>query len=275
METVTNISAYQFANLSDLKPLKERLLAQCKSDNLRGTILLSPEGINLFIAGEHEAVNRLVAEIRRVPGLESLQPKYSESDRQPFHRMLVKIKKEIIAFGIPQVQPANYSSPRLPAKELKRWLDEGRPITLLDTRNEYEIKLGTFTNAKTLPIHHFRQFPNAVEALPESMKKEPLVLFCTGGIRCEKAAPFMELKGFENVWQLEGGILKYFEECGGEHYEGKCFVFDHRVGVDANLAETEEALCFACWQPLTAEEQQDPRYVYGKCCPYCCATPVN
>lgn len=269
MPTFSNIAAYKFARLADLKPLRERLLARCREWGLKGTILLSSEGINLFVAGGAAEIEALVGELRGISGLEDLAPKYSESDRQPFTRMLVRIKKEIIAFGVEGIDPARRTSPKLPARTLKQWLDEGRDITLLDTRNDYEVKLGTFSGARVLGIDHFRQFPAAVGSLPEEMKEQPVVMFCTGGIRCEKAGPFMEREGFRNIFQLEGGILKYFEEVGGAHYDGECFVFDQRVGVDPALHETESAQCFVCQSPLTPAEQDDPRYVVHESCPYC------
>jgi RluA family pseudouridine synthase len=269
MPAVTNIAAYQFAALADLKPLRERLLARCKEWNLKGSILLSTEGINLFVAGGSAEIDALLRELRAVPGLENLAPKISESAEQPFTRMLVKIKKEIIAFGIDGIDPVHKPSPKLAAKELKRWLDEGRPLTLLDVRNDYEVKLGTFRNAIPIGIDHFTEFPEAVQTLPESLKKQPIVMFCTGGIRCEKAGPFMQRAGFEQVFQIDGGILKYFEECGGDHYDGECFVFDKRVSVDPSLGETRKAQCFACQAPLTEAEQADVRFVEGKSCPHC------
>jgi len=191
MPAVTNISCYKFAPLMDLKPFRERLLALCKEWQLKGTILLSTEGINLFVAGPRDRIDLLIAELRLVPGLEDINPKISLSDEQPFNRMLVRIKKEIIAFGVEGIDPARQPAPRLLAQELKQWLDEGRPVTLLDTRNEYEVKLGTFRNALSIGIDHFRDFPVAIEKLPEELKEQPIVAFCTGGIRCEKAAPFM------------------------------------------------------------------------------------
>lgn len=272
---ILNAAAYKFAELTGLPELRERLKGVCRNLGLKGSILLSPEGINLFIAGEQAAVDSLLGTIRAIPGLETLQAKFSESGGQPFNRMLVKLKQEIIAFGVEGINPSRHTSPRLPAKELKRWLDEGRPLTLLDTRNTYEVKLGTFAGAVTLPIRHFRKFPEAVNALPEEMKRIPVVSFCTGGIRCEKAAPYLERAGFREVYQLEGGILKYFEECGGAHWEGECFVFDKRVGVDPSLQETGSQLCFACQEPLTAGEVKDPRYVYEISCPYCYQQSVS
>ena len=272
MPAVTNIAAYKFAALRELKSLRERLTALCKGGNLRGTILLSTEGINLFVAGERSAVDQLLAELRAIPGLEHLPVKFSESQHQPFRRMLVKIKKEIISFGIEGVDPVGKPSTKLAPKELQRWLDEGRPITLLDTRNDYEVKLGTFRNALVPRINTFREFPQAVAQLPEHLKQQPIVMFCTGGIRCEKAGPFMEMQGFEQIYQLEGGILKYFEECGAAHYDGECFVFDDRVGLNPGLDESDSVQCYACQSPLTAEDQADPRYVLLKTCPYCFVT---
>ncbi|MFT4175094.1 MAG: sulfurtransferase [Luteolibacter sp.] len=269
MATITNISTYLFAELSGLKELREELISLCKSWELKGTILLSTEGINMFVAGDGEKIECLLERLRKIPGLEMLTPKISYSDHQPFNRMLVRIKKEIISFGVEVVRPANYTSPKLPARELKKWLDEGRPVTLLDTRNDYEVKLGTFKNAVIPNIDTFRQFPDAVRSLPEELKDQPVVMFCTGGIRCEKAGPFMELEGFKQIYQLEGGILKYFEEVGGDHYDGECFVFDQRVGVDPALRETDSAVCYACQAPLDAADQEDPRYVSGKSCPHC------
>ncbi len=183
--------------------------------------------------------------------------------------MLVRIKKEIIAFGVPGIEPARRTSPKLAPQQLKAWLDEGRPLTLLDTRNDYEVKLGTFENALPAGVDHFRDFPAAVAKLPAELKDQTIVMFCTGGIRCEKAGPYMESQGFRNVLQLDGGILKYFEECGGAHYRGECFVFDQRVGIDPALQESDAAQCFKCLSPLTAEEQRDVRFVPGVSCPWC------
>ena len=275
MNTISNIAAYKFAALTDLGPLRGRLLACCREWLLRGTILLSPEGINLFVAGAPASVDLLLAELRGLPGLADLEVKRSESAHQPFNRMLVRIKKEIIAFGVEGIEPGRHTSPKLPPAKLKQWLDDGKPLLLLDTRNDYEVKLGTFANAQSIGIDHFRDFPEAVRKLPAEMKSQPVVIFCTGGIRCEKAGPFMEREGFQSVFQLEGGILKYFEDCGSAHYRGECFVFDQRVGVDPTLRETDSTQCFACLEPLTAAEQADPRYVAGESCPHCFKTPAE
>jgi UPF0176 protein len=269
MSDFVNISTYKFTPLTDLPALRDRLKLVAHTCVLRGTVLLSPEGINLFVAGTRAHIDTFVAELRTVPGLADLAPKESLSTEQPFNRMLVKIKKEIIAFGIEGIDPSLHTSAKLPARTLKQWLDEGRPITLLDTRNDYEVRLGTFRGALIPHIDHFRDFPAAVDRLPAELKERPLVMFCTGGIRCEKAGPYMERAGFKDVHQLDGGILKYFEECGGAHWDGECFVFDRRVGIDPQLRETKSVLCFNCQMPLTEPEQQDPRYVPDISCPHC------
>ena len=275
MMPILNIAAYKFLPLSDLKTRRTRLQTLCKAWDLKGTILLSPEGINLFVAGPAEKIDLLLTELRTWPGLEDLQPKVSENEQQPFRRMLVRVKKEIIAFGVEGIEPARRTSPKLAPQELKRWLDEGRPVTLLDTRNDYEVKLGTFKNALPIGIHHFREFPEAVDRLSPELKEQPIVMFCTGGIRCEKAGPFMEREGFKTVFQLDGGILKYFEECGSAHYDGECFVFDQRVGLDPSLQETTSLQCFRCRTPLSEADQRHEHFVLGQSCAYCFKTPAE
>ena len=275
MTKISNIAGYKFVTLPDIRALRTRLLTLCKAWNLKGTILLSVEGINLFVAGEQEKIDLLLAEIRSLSGLADFQVKVSVTDHQPFRRMLVRLKKEIIAFGVEGINPALRTSPKLAATELKRWLDEGRPVTLLDTRNDYEVKLGTFKNALPIGVDAFRDFPAAVAKLSPELKEQPIVMFCTGGIRCEKAGPFMEGQGFKKIFQLDGGILKYFEDCGGAHYDGECFVFDQRVGLDPSLQETDSTQCFRCQTPLTEAEQEHERYVPGQSCPYCFKTPAE
>ncbi len=267
-----NLAAYRFVSLGELPALQSELRQLCAQTRLRGTVLLSPEGINLCVAGEAAATGRLLRRLRALPGLADLAVKVSQSEHQPFNRMLVKIKKEIIAFGVAGIDPARRPAPRVSPRQLKQWLDEGRPFALLDARNRYEVRLGTFRGAHTLELDHFREFPEAAVTLPERLKDAPVVTFCTGGIRCEKAAPFLAMAGFTQVFQLDGGILHYFEECGGAHYEGECFVFDKRVALDPALQETAAAVCFVCQAPLTLPEQQDPLYLESVSCPYCALT---
>jgi len=266
---VINLSCYKFAPLEGLEELRAKLQEVAKAQGLKGTILLAPEGINFFLAGTRAQLAAMLDVIRAVPGLAEITPKESPSSEQPFKRMLVKIKKEIIAFGVEGVDPARRPSAKISAQQLKQWLDEGRPVTLLDTRNDYEVRMGTFKGAVVPRIWNFRDFPAAVAKLPAELKTQPVVMFCTGGIRCEKAGPFMAMQGYTDVLQLDGGILKYFEEVGGAHYDGECFVFDERVGVGPDLRETGSVICFNCQMPLTVEDQKRPDYVYEKTCLHC------
>ncbi len=239
MNTILNIAAYKFVSLDDLPMRRDQLKSRCAELQLRGTILLAPEGINLFLAGTPESIATFKSELWSDAAFVDIQFKDSFSDHQPFGKLLVKIKKEIIPFGVPEVNPAKQPAERLLARTLKVWLDEGRDVVLLDTRNAFEIKHGTFKNARDFGIKQFRDFPQATAGANESLKEKTIVTFCTGGIRCEKAAPFLSQQGFRNVFQLDGGILKYFEECGNAHFDGDCFVFDERVALDADLRATE------------------------------------
>jgi RluA family pseudouridine synthase len=268
-----NVSAYKFIPIDDPAALKSKWLPLCKSLSLKGTILLSDEGINMFVAGSSEAIDRILAEVASDERFTDLPIKKSYSDHQPFNRMLIRLKKEIISMGVETIQPSSKTSPKISAAQLKQWLDEGKDLTLLDTRNDYEIEIGTFADAVSIGIDSFREFPDATKALDESVKKKPVVMFCTGGIRCEKAGPLMEEQGFEEVYQLDGGILRYFEEVGGEHYDGECFVFDQRVAVDPELRETETTQCYACQAVLTADDQASPLYIPPHSCAKCYLPP--
>ncbi len=265
-----NIASYKFVDLDEswIKELRPSLRLQCEDLGLRGTILLSPEGVNLFLSGRRDNISSFRTFIASFGPFEDLYFKISYSADHSFRRMLVKIKKEIIPFGVSGIRPSRLTSARLHPSELKRWLDEKREVVLLDTRNDYEVELGTFRHAINLNLEKFRDFPKAVESI-EELKKVPVVTFCTGGIRCEKAAPLMEELGFEKVYQLEGGILGYFEECGGSYWDGECFVFDGRVAVDADLAETDTEFCFRCQHVLRPNEMIGDDYVPGVRCPFC------
>jgi len=232
--SIVNIAGYQFTDLTsvDKERLKCELSHQCRALNLKGTILLANEGTNQVLAGSRESIQGYYDYLKANHLFPGIEFKESISDTVPFQRLLVKLKKEIIPFGLKQESTAPYVTP----STLKAWLDEGKEVVLLDTRNPYEVAYGTFENAKTLEnLNHFRDFPEAVNELEENYKEKIIVTFCTGGIRCEKAAPLMKQKGFKEVYQLEGGILKYFEMCGNVHYEGNCFVFDERVALQPNL----------------------------------------
>ncbi|MCP4095620.1 MAG: sulfurtransferase [Planctomycetaceae bacterium] len=267
-----NISAYKFVDLDNLAQRKDELLPLCKSLKLKGTILLSLEGINLFVAGDRKAIDEFVDFLEQRPEYSDLPIKESISDHQPFSRMLVRLKKEIISMGVEKIRPVAKTSPKLPAQTLKNWLDEGKDVTLLDVRNDYEIEVGTFSNAVPIGIDHFRKFPEATRELSDDLKNKPLVMFCTGGIRCEKAGPFMEEEGFSEIYQLDGGILRYFEDCGGDHYDGECFVFDKRVAVDSKLNESDYEQCYACQAVLTLDDQDSKLYQPPHSCPSCFRT---
>jgi RluA family pseudouridine synthase len=264
-----NIAAYKFTCLDQLPQRRAELLALCRSLGLKGTILLSSEGINLFLAGSRESIDTLLQHLRAQGEFSDLDVKESVSDHQPFSRMLVRLKKEIISMGVPEVRPQVKTSPKLSPSELKEWLDHGKDVVLLDVRNDYEFAIGTFENSVPLPIDHFRHFPTAVAELEEALKEKPIVMFCTGGIRCEKAGPLMEAQGFKEIYQLDGGILKYFEECGGAHYRGDCFVFDKRVALDPQLKETGLAQCYNCQAILSPEDQQSELYEPPRTCHLC------
>ncbi|MEQ1880720.1 MAG: rhodanese-like domain-containing protein [Burkholderiales bacterium] len=230
-----NLAGYKFVALDALRDLKLRLEHTCRELGLKGTILLSAEGINIVLAGDEPATNHFQALIYADPRFTGLHFKHSISVFQPFDRMRVKIKQEIITLRVPGPNPAEQRAPALAPAELKRWLDEGRDVVLIDTRNEFEVATGSFQNAVDLKLKSFGEFPSAVDQLDPSFKDKTVVTFCTGGIRCEKAAPLMAKKGFRNVFQLDGGILQYFEDCGGAHFTGHCFVFDQRVALDEKL----------------------------------------
>ena len=240
MNNILNISAYKFVPLPDASDLRERLTARCKDLDLKGTILLAGEGINLFLAGPAQAVRAFVSMLAQDNRFADIVPKESWSEDVPFKKMLVKVKNEIIRMNHPTIQPAQGRAPALDAHTAKRWLDQGhddagRPVVTLDTRNDFEVDAGTFKGAIDWRLQKFSQFPDAVLAHKNELQDKTVISFCTGGIRCEKAAIFMREAGLPHVYQLEGGILKYFEETGGAHYEGGCFVFDERRAVGQDL----------------------------------------
>ena len=239
-----NISSYKFVPLPDAPALRELLLARAVELRLKGTILLAQEGINLFLAGAAEAVREFVAQLKKDARFADLEPKESWSDTQPFKKMLVKVKGEIIRMNHPTIRPSEGRAPAVAAATVKRWLDQGhddagRPVVTLDTRNDFEVDAGTFEGAIDWRITKFTEFPQALRDHLDDLQDKTVVSFCTGGIRCEKAAILMREEGLEHVYQLDGGILKYFEETDGSHFRGGCFVFDERRALGADLQVTE------------------------------------
>ena len=243
MNTVLNISTYKFVPLPDAAALREVLLGRAQALQLKGTILLAEEGINMFLAGPADDVRSFVTQLQQDPRFADIAPKESWSDTQPFKKMLVKVKGEIIRMNHPTIKPADGRAPAVAPATVKRWLDQGhddngRPVVTLDTRNDFEVDEGTFEGAIDWRITKFTEFPDAFRAHLDELKDKTVVSFCTGGIRCEKAAILMREEGPEHVYQLEGGILKYFEETDGSHYQGGCFVFDERRALSADLQAT-------------------------------------
>lgn len=238
---ILNISCYLFVSLDDTQALCERLHARAQALALKGTVLLAEEGINLFLAGPADAVRAWVDELRADARFRALTPKESWSPTQPFQRLKVKVKGEIIRMNRPTVRPDQAPrAPALPPATLARWLDqghddEGREVVLLDTRNGFEVDHGAFDGAIDWRLHKFSDFPDALRAHREELAGKTVVSYCTGGIRCEKAAMVLEAEGLR-AWQLDGGILKYFEDTGGKHYHGGCFVFDERESLAPDLS---------------------------------------
>ena len=266
---IVNIAGYRFVDLDDRDELRQPFRFICEKLNLKGTILLSSNGINFFLAGDKKSIDSYIEFLESDKRFIDIPLKISYTDYQPFRRMLVRLKKEIISLGLDEVRPAEFTALNIKPQELKNLLDENEDLLILDTRNDYETRVGLFENAIDLNLSTFRDFPEAILDLPEEYKTKQIVMYCTGGIRCEKAAVVMMNAGFENVKQLEGGVLGYFEETDGSHWKGDCFVFDQRVAVDTELNETEYSMCFACREPLTKQERRSNDYKFDSYCPYC------
>jgi UPF0176 protein len=240
MASILNIAAYRFVSISEPVVVVVRVRHLCEALELKGTVLVAPEGINLFLAGAPGAIREFLSRFGEDERFSGLEVKFSDSDVVPFKRLRVKLKREIITFRKLELAPAEGRAQSLAPGRLRDWLqqgrdDQGRELVLLDTRNRQEVAFGTFEGALTLPIDRFTQLPQALEGHRDSLRGKTVVSFCTGGIRCEKAALWMDQAGYENVLQLEGGILGYFEQVGAEAYAGRCFVFDERVALDPQL----------------------------------------
>lgn len=268
-----HVSFYRFTTFSDLPALKSSLLC-CASSALRGTVLIAEEGINACISGPAADLELFVKQVQEIPGCAALELKKTVATGEPYRRFCVKIKKEIIAMGTPGLDVAKEAAPYVEPDQLLTWLAAGERITFLDTRNRYEIDVGTFRDAVNPGIDTFRQFPAWLakqSALPKEGSK--VVTFCTGGIRCEKASALMTRAGYKDVYQLHGGILRYLAETRGKAqdnaYEGSCFVFDYRVALDRELNAGALSLCYNCWNPLSPADLESAAYVAGKQCARC------
>ncbi|APJ03455.1 rhodanese-related sulfurtransferase [Silvanigrella aquatica] len=270
-----NIAYYKFVNIIDPQALREVLLNLCNSLNIKGTIILAEEGINSCLVGSPEGIDSYIEFMHNHEYFSDVEFKKSYSDHIPFRRMIIKVKQEIIPMGMESIKPAHFTGKYVDALELKKWLDEGEELVILDTRNDYEVELGTFRNAIDPKLKKFRDFPEWIRDNFKEYKSKKVVTFCTGGIRCEKATAFMRQEGFEEVYQIQGGILKYFEETLKEapnednHYDGDCFVFDYRVAVDKQLNESKYEICYSCWTPLKQDDLKSPMYKADHHCPHC------
>ncbi len=265
------VSFYRFVDLEDPQGLGSSLQSLCDEKGLLGTILLAEEGVNGALAGSREAVEAVLAWLSDTLALEEpIETRWTEAAAAPFRRMRVRAKKEIVTLGRPDIRPQRSTGRHVSPDEWNEIIEN--PETLvIDTRNHYEIEVGTFPNAVDPGTDSFRQFPKFAEQLAEADKDRPLAMFCTGGIRCEKATALMLELGFREVCQLQGGILNYLEQIAEEdqRWRGECFVFDSRVAVDRDLAEGGYVQCHACRRPLSSEDLQSRDYREGVSCPRC------
>lgn len=266
-----NIAAYKFLEISNPPDWRAILKERADQLELMGSFIIAPEGVNFFMAGERSTIDAFLDFLQNdeifAGRFKNIDVKESISDHQPFKRMVVRLKKEIITMKHPMISPGETRAPSVDAKTLKRWLDQGhddngRKVVLLDTRNNFEVEIGTFNGALNLQIEQFSDFPNAVADtagdIREELQDKTIVSFCTGGIRCEKAALFLRELAFDNVFQLDGGILRYFEDVGGAHWQGECFVFDRRVALDPQLQTTTRHY------ETTARPDRNARYLKWK-----------
>lgn len=274
MNSFCNISGYRFIQLDDLASLRDHMHGALLAHGVLGTILLAEEGINVALVGSEEAIQQSRAWFDADARFAGMDLKLSLSSFSPFSKLKVKVRPEIITFAQSEsgIDPQNKPGKRLSVADLKQWLDEGRDFCLLDSRNTYEIESGTFEQAQSLEIENFRDLPAAVDKAVKTGDLDPakpMVTFCTGGVRCEKTAPWLEAQGFSEVYQLDGGILRYFEECEGAHWRGDCFVFDDRVEITPQLAETGAVICRCCHKAVSQRHQHVPHYKENEYCPAC------
>ena len=266
---VLNIAGYKFEPLYDVEVLVPEFQSVCDDLELKGSVYLSPNGINFSLSGSEESIEEYLHFMEQDKRFLDIPLKKTYSETQPFRKMKVRPKKEIISLGRDDINPRELTGGYVTPKELYSMYENNDDVIVLDTRNEYETRVGLFENAVDLQLDTFRDFPNAIEQLPEEYKDKQIVMYCTGGIRCEKASAVMLKAGFSDVKQLEGGVLDYFKETGGKYWNGDCFVFDERVALDTDLNETEYIYCYICREPLSAEEKASPDFKINEYCPYC------
>ena len=266
---VLNIAGYKFEPLNDVEGLVPKFQSVCDELELKGSVYLSPNGINFSLAGSEKSVEQYLHFMEQDKKFLDIPLKKTYSETQPFRRMKVRSKKEIISLGRDDINPRELTGDYVTPEELYAMYENNEDVIILDTRNEYETRVGLFENAVDLQLDTFRDFPNAIEQLPKEYKDKQIVMYCTGGIRCEKASAVMLKAGFSDVRQLEGGVLDYFKVTGGKYWNGDCFVFDERVALDTDLNETEYIYCYICREPLSAAEKASPDFKINEYCPYC------
>ncbi|AZO13148.1 MULTISPECIES: rhodanese-related sulfurtransferase [unclassified Mesorhizobium] len=273
IQPVRVAALYRFARLEGLEALRAPLAAFCCGRGIKGTLLLAHEGINGTVAGSEDAIAALIDHLQAIEALAGLEVKYSGAAEMPFHRMKVRLKREIVTMGIDDIDPATSAGTYVAPADWNALISDTDTL-VIDTRNAYEVSIGTFKGAIDPKTASFREFPAWVEQHREELEGRKVAMFCTGGIRCEKATAYVKSLGFQNVFHLKGGILKYLEDVPAAEslWQGECFVFDERVSVSHGLAEGEAELCRACRHPLTVEDRLSPRYAAGISCPHCFET---
>jgi UPF0176 protein len=261
---------YKFAPLPDYKVLQPRLLDFCQKHGLKGTLLLAEEGINGTVAGSREGIDALIAFLKADQRLATIEHKESFAEKMPFYRMKVRLKKEIVTLGVPGINPNKHVGTYVAPEDWNALISDPE-VLLVDTRNAYEYDIGTFKGAVDPHTTTFREFPEYVKKNLDPTKHKKVAMFCTGGIRCEKASSYMLQQGFEDVYHLQGGILKYLEKIPASEslWQGECFVFDQRVAVGHGLALGEYDQCHACRHPISPEDKAAAEYVEGVSCPHC------
>ncbi|RZO84920.1 MAG: rhodanese-related sulfurtransferase [Oceanococcus sp.] len=272
MSAVVIAALYKFTALPDAPALRDRLEQLCLAHGIKGTLLIAEEGINGTVAGSAQAIAALHDMLLADPRFEGLEYKESQHQDCPFLRLKVRLKQEIVTMGVAEVDPASRNGTYVDAATWNALLDD--PDTLvIDTRNDYEVAIGQFDNAISPDTKHFRDFPEYVQRHLDPAKQPKIAMYCTGGIRCEKASHYLLKQGFSEVYHLKGGILQYLEDVPAEdnRWQGECFVFDERVSVDKDLNQGEHRLCRACRQPVSAQDRLNPHYEEGVSCPHCYA----
>ncbi|ABC63767.1 rhodanese-related sulfurtransferase [Erythrobacter litoralis] len=267
---ITVAALYQFTRFDDPASVRAPLLAACEEAGIKGTLLLAREGINGTIAGSHNGIGAVLGHIRQLPGCAGLEVKFSGADELPFHRMKVRLKREIVTMGEPDIDPTLSVGHYVDPHDWNALISDPDTV-VIDTRNDYEVAAGTFRGAVDPETKSFRDFPEWFRAHRAELEGKKVAMFCTGGIRCEKSTSFLRQEGIEDVYHLKGGILKYLEAVPEEEtlWDGECFVFDERVTVKHGLEQGTHALCRACRRPVSLEDQQSQAYEEGISCPAC------